>query len=607
MKLTSFQLKNYKPFNDSGQLHLGDGFNVVVGRNSSGKSALLQGISLRFGNTPHLSMRTKPTAQSAVPQRSEALFTIACTGTELRNLLFSRGERFYVPIKTGESNDPKSLSQVLGGLFGSDQMEFRVRRFGNGDIEVSSYPSFGSFPTQVNFVVEVNSDQTEFIFSGSTSGEDRQREVGALVGRHFITHLYFFHAERLSIGESPFGHNTVLSPDARNLPEVLGVLQSNTGRMNRFNKYVSEVFPTIQRVTVRPTPNNTWQIAVWMVDPFTERDDLAVSLTDCGTGVGQVLAILYVALTSSPPFARTIVIDEPNSFLHPGAAKKLLEILRAFPHLQFIISTHSPEIIRAANPNTLSRVSWFDGMSTVEQVAVDKIDSLEQVLRDVGASLSDVFGADRILWVEGPTEEICFPLIISELLERSLVGVAIAAVRDTGRLTNQRPPADLVWQIYERISEAGALMPPALAFFFDREGRSEKETEDIVRRSKGRVRFLPRRMYENYLLHASAITATLGKKMKVDLESLALRVGSWLDERAAVFLPSEMRGVKLRSLAWLREIDGASLLQRLFSDLSDGRYEFDKKRDSYELTQWLISNEPDELAELAAHIGESLK
>src|SRR5204862_1210440 len=83
------------------------------------------------------------------------------------------------------------------------------------------------------------------------------------------------------------------------------------------------------------------EVQVWQVDPVTERDDLAVSLNDSGTGVGQVIAILYVAVNSNAP--RTIVIDEPNSFLHPGAARKLIEILKSDPlnQHQYIIATHS--------------------------------------------------------------------------------------------------------------------------------------------------------------------------------------------------------------------------------------------------------------------------
>jgi len=91
----------------------------------------------------------------------------------------------------------------------------------------------------------------------------------------------------------------------------------------------------------------------------SSREDLAFSLSDCGRGIGQVLAILYGVVTS--PQSRPIVIDEPQSYLHPGAAKKLIEILKEFPQHQYFITTHSAQIIAAANPSTIVKLRYEDG------------------------------------------------------------------------------------------------------------------------------------------------------------------------------------------------------------------------------------------------------
>jgi predicted ATPase len=86
---------------------------------------------------------------------------------------------------------------------------------------------------------------------------------------------------------------------------------------------------------------------------------LAFSLSDCGTGTGQVLAILYAVLASPEP--RQIIIDEPQSYLHLGAAKKLIQILKQFPQHQYFIATHSAEIIAATNPSTIVKLRYEDG------------------------------------------------------------------------------------------------------------------------------------------------------------------------------------------------------------------------------------------------------
>jgi predicted ATPase len=127
-----------------------------------------------------------------------------------------------------------------------------------------------------------------------------------------------FKAERLNIGKVAAVEATVLEPNGANLAAVLGTMQANHLRFARYNEHVREVFPTINQVSVFMI-GNQFEVRLWSADPATERDDLAIPLQESGTGVGQVLAILYVAMTVS---SGVIVIDEPNSFLHPGAAKK---------------------------------------------------------------------------------------------------------------------------------------------------------------------------------------------------------------------------------------------------------------------------------------------
>jgi predicted ATPase len=83
-------------------------------------------------------------------------------------------------------------------------------------------------------------------------------------------------------------------------------------------------------VSVEPVGAQQAEIYLWNIRPETGRDDLKIKLIDSGTGIGQVLAILYVVLESSS--TKTIIIDEQNSFLHPFASRKLLSILQDYNH-----------------------------------------------------------------------------------------------------------------------------------------------------------------------------------------------------------------------------------------------------------------------------------
>ncbi len=47
MRIERFRIVNYKSFADSGEVRFKPGFNVIVGRNNVGKTALAKAVRLR--------------------------------------------------------------------------------------------------------------------------------------------------------------------------------------------------------------------------------------------------------------------------------------------------------------------------------------------------------------------------------------------------------------------------------------------------------------------------------------------------------------------------------------------------------------------------------
>jgi hypothetical protein len=425
--------------------------------------------------------------------------------------------------------------------------------------------------------------------------------------------IYRFLAERLNVGSCGRNHSSLLLPNAANLPEVLGLLQGeNPELFNRFNHYVSIVFPQIKRIAI--LQGRDVEIKVWHIDPSTYRNDLSFPLSACGTGVGQVLSILYVVLTAHSP--RVIIIDEPQSFLHPGAAKKLIEILREigrsknFPQHQYIVSTHSPTIINSAEPTAVVMLQYTESCETkVSVMNSEDTQELKSLLDEVGVRLSDVFGMDKILWVEGPTEEKCYPLIIKNILKRPFRGIQILAIKNTGDLEGKR--AHIIFDVYDRLSGSQNLFPSAIGFLFDRELRTTQEMGELQKRSLNPVKFLPRRMYENYLLNPEAISSILNaldnsqENPPITISEVSLLLNQIKNDKA--YLPKEASDDNFVKPGWIDvHIDGAKALKDVFSKLSESRVEFSKTRDSLKLTEWLIENQPESLEEISSLLEEVL-
>ena len=316
--------------------------------------------------------------------------------------------------------------------------------------------------------------------------------------------------------------------------------------------------------------------------------------------MGQVLAILYVAMMLENGL---IVIDEPNSFLHPGAAKKLIQILRQYKGHQYVIATHSGELIATAEPEIIQLVTWSNGESVVAEMAKDKLDDLRKILLKVGASFSDLFGFDRAIWVEGPTEEACFPRILARLRGKVPLGLIFIAVKNTGDFERKGSQKKLIWELYERLTSGVALLPTVVTFSFDREYRTEREIADLERQSKGRVHFLPRLTYENYLLSSEAITTVLHTALRTIQTSVTLaNVELWLSANGGNYISGFNWSGDFLNAEWLARVNAPRLLTDLFDQLSGVNLEYQKTVHSVLLTEWILANRPELFAELADYI-----
>jgi hypothetical protein len=589
VKIKSVRVKNYKCHLDTGEVPIGNRFTVIVGQNSAGKTAFLEALNPgTFGNIPH---RTPQRGQfPPIPNQSSTHeYKLALAGKELEHAILSERGQFIIPLEHGTQLQP--ARQFLLDFFNRSEITFSLSH-SPGQVCSSQYPSHGLFGAQLNTVavrLDVNPDQRAWTADNMVASGD---SLPAVIGRVLENSIYSFRAERMNVGEGGIDDGALLSSNASNLSSVLLQLPRNPAAHDRYLSLIRDVFPTIYRVTSRPINGSTARVEIIMNDSESgsASPGITVGLGESGTGISQVLAMLYVVVTAETP--RTIIIDEPNSFLHPGAAKKLLSILKQFDH-QYIISTHSAELIRVADPEFLHLIEWDKTASSFRTLDRKNLTDQRFMLGNLGVSLSDVFGADNVLWVEGPTEERCFPMILDHLncLSPAISIVSLIAVDD---LTGRSPRPKLSWDVYKKISSGNALIPPALAFCFDREGRSLTEMEDLVRTSGGLARFLPRRMYENYLLHAKAIADVLTAAMKQTFSHDSIE--KWMADKrvSGEYFPGKLTDDD----DWIVNVDGADLLDDLFNELTEARVEFRKTEHSVALTKWILANDPEHLNEL---------
>lgn len=579
--------------------------NVVVGTNHSGKSALLKALSFRFVGNPH---------KSSAYRRDQPLNPVSTTeielmvsGQEASDALLGSSFSGHIPIPLSWSTET-ATSQLLDRFFGLSEITFSLRADAQVGAGVSwsnaHFPSNNMFsetrPDTAMFLhVSSKKDRSGFIVHQAAPGANDT--IGAAVANVLTSRTYFFDAQRVPQSNYRFGSSTQLNSSADNLAEVLNVLQSNRAEFAEFVSLVSRVIPAIKWISLVPSSQQlgSVEIRIWNVEDHTRRDDLAIPLAECGTGVGQVLSLLYVVLKSQ---GSIVVIDEPNSFLHPRAAKALISILKEDASNQYIISTHSPEIISSCDPDRFLSLRFSNERTEVTEIARSDLVSTKQVLNEIGSQLSDIFGADAVLWVEGPTEVECFPELLRVGGVKVGAGLAIAPLRSTGDFVGKHGEA--IADIYRNLSSVHAVLPTTLAVSLD--GDQKRMVVDQKRNLEHafgtQVHFIDRRCYENYLIHPDAIVAVLNSMPSFAGAAVnSAQVTKWLMENGqdAQFRASAH---SVLSKDWLVEVDAAKLLNALFQDLSSSRDIFRKPLHSVSLTKWLIANDAAFLSELIDYV-----
>ena len=565
--------------------------NVICGRNNAGKSALLEALSLSYANEPHLSEHTAPHASHPLNPESVATVTAFFDAADVKTMIAQTFGAVCLQVGRGTSEDayPSVLSETLTRSHTLKSQWSPQRKW-------TASEAFDGLhaPSSITLIYETSMNSTDVTFVRTHPNHGLSpTNIETKLYDQLTAGIYRFAAERFHVGSHDFGDSTWLHPNARNLPVVLNVLQSNPERFRKFNDLVRRVLPHVARVTVRPVGQKL-EIRVWRGLPTSEAEHLSIPLDKCGTGVGQVLAMLY-AVTNTDAFGHVILIDEPNSFLHPGAVRALFEVFEEFSQHQYIITTHSPTVISAASERRVFMMTADGAEAIVSTIDARQLDEQRFLLNAVGASLGDVLGPNSILWVEGPSEASAFPLI-AEAFDISLAKTAILPLVQTGDFDGKL--AGTADRIYAGLARGIGLIPSACGFLLDREKRDEETCRRMKERAIGRFEFLPRRMFENYLLCPAAVASWMNRfestSRPIDAVGVSSRIAKISNEMSVVDVPF--------SSDWFIKVDGARILQKLVAEWTGNVETYDKVRDARALTEDTISVDKGSLAEIASTV-----
>jgi hypothetical protein len=140
-----------------------------------------------------------------------------------------------------------------------------------------------------------------------------------------------------------------------------------------------------------------------------------------GAGVREALRLILDLELKKPSL---LLLEEPEVHLHPGLEHAVYSYLRERSQaVQMFVTTHSTNFVDSVSFQNIYLVSRARGGRT----AVERLDSGAGALRipaELGLRLSTVFMYDRLLFVEGPSDEA----VLRELAKTLGIDLATANV-----------------------------------------------------------------------------------------------------------------------------------------------------------------------------------
>jgi energy-coupling factor transporter ATP-binding protein EcfA2 len=491
-------LDNFRAFEHAEMTLPETGLVLVAGANNTGKSALVSALDVVAGDTGDIT-----SVRHAGSEDRAQVTARFCLSDDERSKVLARTSRRNEWLASGAI---KSLDFIftenetlrMSGQAGLGLIEIRGTWTAHGVHALAQLDPAGGL-TQVGSLAALTNDQDPAGMLISSQLAQPMWLDQALLNAstsNFLRVLLpawrksFYHFRALRLGTErtkPLASSSRLDPNGGNLSEVLLYLATDRPAIFRhLRNLIAEIVPHIGHLEVRTSGG---QLRV--VFEGVTRD---LNLKDLGTGVEQLLMTLAVGLMEAPPF--TLVVEEPETNLHPAGQRALLGHLQRWAEdRQIIAVTHSPVMLNwSPGGDRLWHVTRSESDSQVDIVDANPL----PVLSSLGVQLSDILSADRVLVLEGPSDQDVLAVWFPEVLGNPRVAVLYGDGGDNARHADR---------LAEWLAGADRASLRRVLYLRDRDELSVRALDKLSRSPT--VYLLTRRELENYLLDPAGIATGL--------------------------------------------------------------------------------------------------
>ncbi|MFE3982237.1 ATP-dependent endonuclease [Priestia sp. YIM B13546] len=466
MRIISVNLKNYKSISDTNELKTDSKINIFAGKNNTGKTSWI-----------------------------EALYTIAnsqlykCVETDTAcdmELLLTHEDLTFLNNGIGSAEALWNIEKIKV-YFRFQQTNLMIKK-----VEVYEFNDYSILWDNLSNVNDIESYQRRNANGGSVNYGRMPRFFENIM--HLLKEKIVYVSGTRHVPD--FEQTNVmpqLNIDGTNLNAFLYTLRNNNEEtFNEIKKAFIDIFPDVRSISTN-IMNRNGNLPDTNINLYFEGLNEPIPLYSCGSGFTHVLILLSILYSGQD---RIVLFDEPHVFLHPSAEKAIYDLISETESHQYFLTTHSPILINYPFNKKVFLVKKEAGISKFAE-----FNELQEILEDIGIKNSDLAFSDKVLFVEGKTEELVVPMILSHFGMRQIgYNYRVLDMNGTSNRFNKKGAMEDYRKSLDLILNGISNSPIPYKILIDKDERQEVTINLIKEKYGDKVLILERREFENYFL-----------------------------------------------------------------------------------------------------------